>query len=284
MLVHIQEHLDEPLPLNELAEIAYFSPFHFHRIFKGLVGESLKEHIRRLRLERAVHRLRSTDQSILGIALEAGYETHESFTRAFRAMFGDNPSVFRRNHRSGEFKEALSGVHYQSGGKIKSFKPITRGGIDMEVRIEKLEPMRVAFARHIGPYEECEPAWEKLCAWAGPKGLLGPDTTIIGVSYDDPEVTPPEKIRYDACITVGEDIEAEGEIGVQVIAGGDYAVTTHKGPYGNLLQTYQKLFGEWAPQSGRVVKQAACFEIYRNDPKSTPPEELITDVYIPLEA
>ena len=93
VLTYIQRHLDEPLELNELAAVAYFSPFHFHRVFRGLVGESLMEHIRRLRLERAVHRLRTTGRSILDIALEAGYETHESFTRAFRSQFGLTPST-----------------------------------------------------------------------------------------------------------------------------------------------------------------------------------------------
>ena len=283
VLVHIQQHLDDPLPLDELARVACFSPFHFHRIFKGLVGEPVKEHIRRLRLERAVYRIKENGQSILDIALDAGYETHESFTRAFRAMFNAAPSEIRRNHRAVLDAKAASGVHYQPEGKAPDFNPITGGGMAMDVRIKKVEPMRVAFMRHIGPYIECGETWGKLCAWAGPKGLFGPNTTVLGISHDDPEVTPPEKIRYDACITVGEEIQPEGEVGVQVIPGGDYAVITHKGPYEKLLETYQKLFGEWAPQSGRVVKQAACFEIYRNDPMKTAPEDLITDVYVALE-
>src|SRR6185436_20700588 len=99
VLVHIQEHLDDPLPLEELADVAHFSPFHFHRIFRGMVGESVKEHVRRLRLERAAHRLRFTGEPVTEIALDAGYQTHESFTRAFGAMFGESPSEFRINHR-----------------------------------------------------------------------------------------------------------------------------------------------------------------------------------------
>jgi len=284
VLIHIQTHLDEPLSLEDLAAIAYFSPFHFHRIFKGMVGEPVKAHIRRIRLERSAWHLRSTDRNILDIALDAGYETHESFTRAFRSMFSNNPSVFRRGQFGDRNKRSPSGVHFQPGGKLKKFNPITRGGIIMEIRIDNIEPMRVASVRHVGPYEECEPAWQKLCAWAGPRGLFGPGTKMIGISYDDPEVTPPEKIRYDACITVDDAIESEGEVIIRMIPGGDYAVTTHKGPYTKLIETYSKLYGEWAPQSGRVVKAAACFEIYMNDPEKTPPEELLTDIYIPLEA
>ena len=153
----------------------------------------------------------------------------------------------------------------------------------MDVRIEKIEPMKVAFVRNIGPYEECEVAWKKLCDWAGPRGLFGPKTDMLGISYDNPEVTPPEKIRYDACISVDDTVQPEGEVGIQEIRGGEYAVTTHKGPYGKLAETYSRLFGEWASQSGRVLSSGPCLEFYRNDPGRTPPEELITDIYVPLE-
>ena len=100
----------------------------------------------------------------------------------------------------------------------------------MEVKIAKVKPIRVAFMRHVGPYEKCGETWGKFCAWAGPRGLLGPQTTVIGISHDDPEVTPPEKIRYDACITVDENFEPEGEVGVQEIKGGDYAVVVNNDP------------------------------------------------------
>lgn len=284
VLTYIQRHLDEPLELNELAAIAYFSPFHFHRVFRGLVGESLMEHIRRLRLERAAHRLRTTGRSILDIALEAGYETHESFTRAFRSQFGLAPSSAREGVCLTETAGHRSGVHYQPRGGIPKFKPLTQGGTAMDVKIVKRQPTRVAFVRHIGPYQECEEAWHKLCAWAGPRGLLGPGAAMIGISYDDPEVTPPEKIRYDACVTVDDKVEPEGEIGVQTLPGGDYAMTVHQGPYEKLAETYGRLSGEWAPRSGRLVGSDPCLEVYLNDPHTTPPDQLRTEIYVPLES
>lgn len=283
VLIHIQGHLDDSLSLDDLGRIACFSPFHFHRVFTGLVGESVKGHIRRLRLERAVHSLKGTGQSVLDIALDAGYETHESFTRAFRGMFGLSPSEARRNHRSVLPVRAASGVYFQPGGEAPDFNPITTGGVPMDVKIEKVDPIRVAFVRHVGPYEECGSAWQTLCSWAGRKGLFGPNSRMLGISHDDPDVTPPEKIRYDACVTVDESVQPEGDVGVQEIPGGEYAVATHKGPYVNLKETYSKICGEWAPRSGREMKVGPCFEAYLNDPERTPPEELLTDVHVPLE-
>lgn len=95
VLVHVQLHLDSELPLEELARVANFSPFHFHRLFHSLVGESVKEHVRRLRLERAAHQLRHTGQPVTEIALSAGYQTPESFTRAFQKMCQQSPTEFR---------------------------------------------------------------------------------------------------------------------------------------------------------------------------------------------
>ena len=153
----------------------------------------------------------------------------------------------------------------------------------MEVRIEQLQPMRVAFMRHVGPYDQVGETWAKLMAWAGPRELLGPHTKVIGIVHDDPEVTPPEKIRYDACFAVGEQVKLEGDVGIQEIAGGDYAVTTHRGPYDSLGQTYARLCGEWLPGSGREVRSIPAFEMYHNTPQSTAREDLLTDIYIPLE-
>jgi AraC family transcriptional regulator len=117
----------------------------------------------------------------------------------------------------------------------------------------------------------------------GKEGLLGGGSQFIGICHDDPAVTPPDKIRYDACATVDGKFRPGGEIGVQVIPGGDYAVMTHFGPYENLGDSYAKLLGQWLPRSGRRLRAAPCFEIYFNAPENTEPEDLVTDIHAPLE-
>lgn len=157
----------------------------------------------------------------------------------------------------------------------------------MEVKIEKLAPMHVAYVRHVGPYQECKKAWDELCAWAEPKGLVNDSAKYLGACYDDPEQTPPEQCRYDACVTVPTETEVEEGIKTMTIAGGDYAVLVHKGPYETLGQSWKAMFMEWLPSSGREMicgqNGTICFEQYLNDPDQTAPEELLTAIHLPLK-
>jgi AraC family transcriptional regulator len=276
-LLYIQGRLDEPLDLEDLSRVACFSPYHFHRVFRSLVGEPVQEHVRRLRLERAATRLKRQDVPVTEVAFEAGYESHEAFTRAFTAMFKMPPSQFRAAHQGNP--DSPSGVHFAD---VTSYRPPEYGD-PPQVEVKTLPPQRIASVRHVGPYSQVGLAWGKLCAWAGPRGLLAPATRFIGVSYDDPQITPPEKLRYDAAIALNAPVQPEGEVGVTELAGGDYATILHKGPYEELGRSYGVLMGNWLPASGRELRDAPAFEVYLNSPDYTRPEDLQTLIHVPLE-
>jgi AraC family transcriptional regulator len=265
----IQEHLDEELPLERLARLAHFSPYHFHRIFRALAGEGVTEYVRRLRLEAAAVALKTTDRGVTQVAFDAGYGSHEAFTRAFRQMFGVAPSQFR-------------------AGRHPTFQPqepsnMSSDSLPRDVRIEQVPPRRVAFLRHVGPYRTVGPTFERLGAWAAQRGLFGPDTLVLAVSYDDPEVTPADKLRVDCCITVGPDVAPEGEVGVRTVEGGECAVLTHGGPYNELGASFRWLYGIWLPASGREPRHAPPFTVAYPAPRDTPPGQLRTDIHLPLE-
>jgi AraC family transcriptional regulator len=149
--------------------------------------------------------------------------------------------------------------------------------------VKDVPPAPVVFLRHLGPYREVGATWGRLMTWAGMRGLLGAGMKLIGISYDDPDVTSADKIRYDAAVTVSRPARPEGDFGVMEIAGGRYAVATHKGPYEELGKVYQRIFGGWLPKSGCGLRDAPAFEQYLNSPQNTRPEDLLTLIHIPLE-
>jgi len=275
-LVYIQRHLDDELELENLAAIAAFSRFHFHRVFRGLVGESLKEHIRRLRLERAAQALKQHDGPIADLAFSAGFETHESFTRAFGTMFGVSPSGYRAAHRPAP--ESASGSHLDD---VSGYHPPGYGE-PLPVEVKELPPVRIVFLRHVGPYSEVGATWGRRMSWAGMRGLLGPRMRMIAIVHDDPDITPADKIRYDAAVVLNHAVEPEGEFGVTEIPGGKFAIFEHRGPYETLGKTYQRFCGGWLPKSGHELRDAEAFEEYLNSPMNTRPENLVTRIHMPL--
>ena len=258
VLLYIQRNLDQPLDLDQLAGVACFSPFHFHRIFRGMVGESVMEYVRRLRLEHAAQKLRFSDRSVTEVALESGYDSHEAFTRAFSARFGLAPSSYRKTAAAAD-----------------TARPT-------DVRTEPVGPQRVVFIRHVGPYNQVGPAWQQLMMWAGMRGLIGAAPLMLGIVYDSPDVTSEAKLRYDAALAVVSDVAPQGEIGVQEIARAEYAVITHAGPYSTIQETYDRLCGGWLPSSGREPASLLAFERYLNTPMNTAPQDLRTDIYLPI--
>jgi AraC family transcriptional regulator len=275
-LLHIQAHLDSTLELGELAGVACFSPYHFHRVFRALTGEPVQEYVRRLRLERAANQLRLQNSPVTEVAFSAGYESHEAFTRAFHTMFNMSPSQFRTGRRADP--ESPSGTHFEDTAGYR-----TPGyGEPPAVEVVTLSPQSVLFLRHVGSYSQVGATWGRLCGWAGGRGLMGPSTKFLGISWDDPDVTPAEKLRYDAAIVIDRPVTPEGEFGMTELAGGDYATIRHRGPYETLSVSYQKLMGGWLPGSGRELRDAPCFEVYLNSPQTESPENLLTLIHVPI--
>jgi AraC family transcriptional regulator len=283
VLRFVQEHLDDDVSPAALAREAHLSVYHFHRIFSGLVGESLAEHVRRLRLERAAGELRRTGSRVIEIALGAGYDAHEPFTRAFRAHFGMPPSEWRTISEPFSFPPVLCGVHYGVDDAVSRFVPRQEDLRMINVHIETALPRRLLALAHAGDYNQIGPIFRRLFEYAGSRSLLGPGTVSLGIYYDDPEVTPVESLRSHACVSVPSTF-ASAPDGFELLdlPEGEVAIGVHRGPYEKLTESYRWLFGEWLPSSGREAADRPCYEIYVNDPRTSAPEDLVTQIVIPL--
>jgi AraC family transcriptional regulator len=278
VLSYIQENLDRSMSLRELALKAGYSPYHFHRVFHAIVGESLQQHVRRLKLERAAHHLRYTQSSVTHVASWAGYLTPESFSRAFTAHFGVPPRRFREATRP--YEPPAARVRFDPDGAARLNPPLCAPRIP--VRVEWIPTLHVAAIRHVGPYEEADEALEKLMRWAASCGLLRASPKLLGAAYDDPTITHPSRLRYDAAIVLPANARVAKGAARLTLAGGRYAVTTHRGPYETLGDAYKRICGDWMELNGRRPGAGPALEFYRSTPANGKSDGVVTDVCMPL--
>ncbi len=151
----------------------------------------------------------------------------------------------------------------------------------MQVRIETLDPIKVAKIRYVGPYNEIGPCFQRLFQWAVSVGAQ--PRRAFTLSYDNPEVVPAEKLRSDACLELETNAEPPAEITIETVEPGRCAIYTHKGSYEGLEEAYRRFFYEWLPGSGEEMDDRPCMDIYLNTPFDTAPEYLLTDIHLPIK-
>jgi AraC family transcriptional regulator len=258
VLEHIDRHLDEQLELEGLAAVANFSSFHFHRLFTAWMGETLGDYMRRRRLEVAAQRLIAQPRlPVLQVALSVGFGSTEAFGRAFRARFGSAPTAWRdaqvsnRDQVKSKADQALASPVRNHGG--------------MKVTIVDRQPTSVAYLRHVGPYgKPLSNFWiEEVDPWMQMNGLYG--RARYGISHDDPGITSPEKLRYDAAVEVPPDFVGAGKYQKTVIPGGKYAVAKLNGTDAEVGEAWTWLLRDWLSASGMQLDSRPFFEHYPID-------------------
>lgn len=263
---YIYDHLDDEINLYQLADVACLSPYHWHRIYHAIHGETIAATVKRLRLHRAAGYLAQTSMAIGEIAEKSGYKNIQSFTRIFNSVYGMPPAQYRKK-----------GSHTQ-------FQPQNRERslVMYDVAIRTIPKMKAITVGHVGSYMQIGKAFDTLYGWLGARNLLRPDMRSIGLYYDDPTAVPEEKLRSRAGVIADQGFPIESPFELTEISAGPYAVLRHKGPYADMRAAYQWLYGEWLPQSGKEAANAPVFEEYLNSPRDTAPAELLTEIYLPL--
>lgn len=270
---YIDKHLGDALTVDQLSEIAAFSKFHFHRQFSAYAGISVFRYIQLMRLKRASHRLVfNTHARIVDIALEAGFENPESFSRAFKNTFGQTPSQFRAHPKWEPWK-----TRYRL--------PRDQRRQNVEVKIVDFERTMVAVLEHCGPPELVNDSARQFIEWRK-QSKYSPVTTsrTFGIAYDDPETAEPERFRFDICGSVTEEIppNPQGVVN-KIIPAGRCAVVRHLGAHDRLGESAYYLCRQWLPGSGEELRDFPLFFHYLNLLPDTEEHELITDVYLPLK-
>ncbi|MEM7128284.1 MAG: helix-turn-helix domain-containing protein [Chloroflexota bacterium] len=284
ILIHIQAHLDGDLSLDILAERAELSSFHFHRIFRDTVGETVKQYVQRLRLERAAYLLKIQNASVIDIAFSLGYQTHETFSRAFRRQFGTTPMIYRQSNRLTHHLAPHSEPE-QDHISSASLNEQTLHYEISNVQTCTLDAIGVAFIRSLGDYVEADAnSFDQLITWAKEKSHFRGDNLLIGIGHDDPNVTPKEKVRYDACIEVTQPFVSDGDIGYQTTLPGRYAAVTYVGPFGETMyQAYGTIFHHIQNHPKYTLIGLPAIEIYRTTQINPDYQLNQVDIYMPIE-
>ncbi|TXT36335.1 MAG: AraC family transcriptional regulator [Planctomycetota bacterium] len=250
-LVRIQSRLREPLTVESLATEAEMSASHFAAVFRGMVGESVHQHVRRLRLEWGANLLRMYEWTTERIARESGFESREAFARAFKLAFGVSPDRFRRERRDEWKLPGPSGVHFVVSGEPPQFTPIPDGSRSIFVRIVEQPSFRVAFQRYVGPERSAHRVWYTFLPLAAAYGLISSKPTFLGFGYDDDELTPPDRYRYDAAIVLPPESSfcGFGPIGVREFPASLEVQHELVGTFDDLDAAWNALTFQWLPQS-----------------------------------
>ena len=264
---YIYEHLDEDLDLDRLSDIACLSAHHWHRVYRAVHNETLAMTVRRLRLHRAAGDLVRSDRSVRDIAARWGYPNLQSFTRTFAAAYGMPPARYRKDgpHRAFEPEH----------GK-ETFRMY-------DIAIRTISEQTLLCVPHTGSYMGIGKAFEALYGALFSRNIFTPGMRMIGLFLDDPDLMPEDKLRSYACVTAGADVPADAPLERRTLAGGDYAVLRHKGPYADMGAAYRWLYATWLPATGRAIRGEGVLVGVVNNPPAVPPHELITEICLPLQ-
>lgn len=263
---YIESHCGDAIDVSALASMASISPFHFHRVFSSHVGEPVLAYIRRLRLEKAAWRLLFLDDSVTDVSVLAGYSSSAAFTRAFRAHFGTTPRKFVRG--------VIDHRHAGDDGMTLPAGPDYR----------RIPSMQVIGVKRIGPYDRAPwAAWAALREFVGARHPGAGTGMHIGIPLDWPELTPPDRRRYEACIA--GDLAPEGQFFRKQVGGGTFAVFTHVGPYQRLQSVHEAIYWNWVPRAGVTLRGGPAFHVYLDGAdQQVDPARLRTEICVPVEA
>jgi AraC family transcriptional regulator len=292
-LDYIEHNLENSITLEDLADAANFSKFHFNRIFHSMVGETPFQFVSRLRLEKAASLIAaSKNSSIYEISLKCGFSDISVFSRNFKNYFKIPASQYRKERLKNSNISQLNSNTKQQDDKsfqyvchtLQTIEWRTNMELNKSVEVKELSKMTVAYVRNIGPWngdqEQYHKLRNKLFSWAGARGLMGgKDFKYLILYHDDPNVALSDKLRMSLCITIPPETNVDGEIGKMEIEAAKYAIARFELTVLDFQKAWDWIYGQWLPNSGYQPDAKPYFETYPEEPKG---DKFIVDFCIPV--
>ncbi len=290
VLEFIDQNLQNELSLESVSKQAYYSPYHFHRIFTAIIGEPLNAYIVRKRLEKAASLLLHKNKlAVSEIAINCGFTSNASFTRSFNKFYGLSPTLFRKS----------AAIKFSKIGKVKSkngktnlrIEPYIRNitnhlnwiAMNANIEVKELPDMQLVYVTQIG-MNSVGSAFEKLMRWAGPKGILAsPNLKAITIYHDSPKITSSDKVRVSACFSVDQPLETAAEISKRNLIPGKCIVARMTLGMNEFQKSWEGLFVWMADKGYEFDNERDPFEIHHNNFNEHPEKKSILDLCIPVK-
>lgn len=257
---YLRGNLDRPVKLAELADVACFSEFHFHRIFSAVSGETLNSFTNRLRLEKAARLLRYSEQSLTDIALECGFSSSATFSRAFRSGYDTSPRQFRK---SGEIKN--SKICKELLAEDEYGLPMSREEkrAAFPVKLMDIPERQVAYIRVKNAFdmERVIAAFRILMEWAKSQNVFS-QGILFGMTVDDPHVTPKHLYRYEVCFASSLPFECMPGMSKLRMPAMRYAVIKVCGDIHKVATAWDYLYRDWLINSSWEPEHAPALEVF----------------------
>ena len=293
VLHYINQNLSSPLSLENLADVANYSPFHFQKVFSEALLESPKQYIIRLRLERAAHFIKMYPTlPISEIASGCGFSSPAVFSRAFKNYYSVTAEVFREMPA-----EKIMALSKQKGENDNSLL------IDPWIKLinnplENLHDIEISPLPVIKNYptlifacvqttlnhpESISFAFKSLMKWAIPNDMVIPEMKYIGICLDAPFYTSKDKCRYLAGIEVNKEIKSKKGIDITTLNEGKYASFSSLGTQEYTLNQVVALNHKYLPDMGYEIAEIICYEIFDECPAYKPYQSINKTILVPIK-
>jgi len=283
----VDKNLASDLSLQTVSEIAFFSPFHFHRVFKFITGETLNEYVTRRRIEKSTSDLLHKNITTTAIAHKYGFSDNSSYSRTFKKYFGVSPTEFKKQNSNKYSKirqlDSKNRQEYPDYEKYICIINNLKNWIKMNatIKIKEMPKMDLAYVSSIGS-QNLETAFGKLIQWATPQELMNEQTKMVTIYHDSFKVTQANKVRMSASVILDKPVETGGEIGLTKIEVGKFIVGSFKIGLNEFEKSWTGLF-LWMNENGYKKADREPFEIYHNNFNEHPEKKAIVDFCIPIE-
>ncbi|REC42217.1 AraC family transcriptional regulator [Chryseobacterium pennipullorum] len=286
---YIDANLDADLSLENIAEISAYSPFHFHRIFKLITGETLQQYIIRRKIEKSAFLLAVRKQmEIKEIYFDLGFSSHSVFSKTFKKYYGLPPSEFRKT--APEAFHKILQTHRKNGQADTVFSQyicsienlLNWTKMNLKIEVKQLPEMNLAAVMSLG-INDVESSYNVLIDWAKKENLFPAENIkMISVYHDSFKVTPPDKVRIHACMLLDHQLNTpQGEIFSETIETGKYIVGSGEVTLNDFEQCWVSLF-LWMNEHNLSMRRTFPFEIYHSNFKEHPEGKMIVDFCIPV--